>query len=59
MGPASFIDEPTLAATLAHERQHVQQLLDGRTPSSASLADLEAEAYGVEADAVRRLQGGV
>ncbi|MDD9368598.1 MAG: hypothetical protein PV358_00640, partial [Acidimicrobiales bacterium] len=58
MGPASFIDEPTLAATLAHVRQHVQQLLDGRNPSTASLAELESEAYGVEADAVRRLQGG-
>jgi hypothetical protein len=58
LGPASFVDEPTLAATLAHERQHVQQLLDGRTVSSESLADLEAEAYGVEADAVDRLRGG-
>lgn len=59
LGPASFVDEPTLAATLAHERTHVAQLLAGRLPGSASIVLLEAEARAAEAGAVSRLEGGL
>ncbi|MEO3777185.1 hypothetical protein ABGB16_10115 [Micromonospora sp. B11E3] len=56
MGPASFADEETLAATIAHEYCHVLQLRSGEH-LRRSWRDLEDEAYAVEPDALKRLRG--
>lgn len=57
LGPASFIDEKTLAATLAHEQEHVLQYASGYVPGSGDLAAMEAAAYAAERPAVARLLG--
>jgi hypothetical protein len=45
LGPAAFTDEEMLARTVGHEWVHVLQLRKGAEVSTATLADLEAEAY--------------
>jgi hypothetical protein len=57
-GPASFADEETLVATIAHEHIHVLQLRSGTELSTGSIGDLEAEAYASERPALRRFHGG-
>jgi hypothetical protein len=59
LGPASFIDQETLAATLAHEMEHVSQYAAGYVPGSGDLAAMEAAAYAAEGPAVARLLGMV
>jgi uncharacterized protein YukE len=57
LGPASFADEETLAATIAHEYKHVLQQRAGehlRRP----ISELEDEAYAVEGPALERFRGG-
>jgi hypothetical protein len=53
LGPASFADEETLAATIAHEHTHVQQQLGGEH-LDRPLRELEDEAYGSETPALER-----
>lgn len=53
LGPASFSDEETLAATIAHEHTHVQQQLSG-DHLKRPLRELEDEAYGSEIPALER-----
>jgi hypothetical protein len=53
LGPASFADGETLAATLAHEMEHVNQLRAGGV-STSTIGDLEDAAYAVEPGAVAR-----
>lgn len=48
LGPASFADEETLVATLAHEKVHVDQLRSGRPVDTRSIQQLEDEAYAIE-----------
>ncbi|WP_410789207.1 hypothetical protein [Kribbella sp. C-35] len=55
LGPASFADRKTLAATLAHERTHVDQFRDGRV-TGANTPEMEQEAHASEAPALERLQ---
>jgi len=57
VGPASFIDEETLAATLAHEQAHVLQYAAGYMPGSGDLAAMEAAASQAEGPAIARLLG--
>ena len=55
LGPASFADEESLAATIAHEAFHVEQQRAGehlRRP----LSELEEEAYASEIPALERLR---
>ncbi|WP_320065018.1 hypothetical protein [Micromonospora sp. RTGN7] len=56
LGPASFTDEETLAATIAHEYCHVKQLHAG-DHLRRTWRELEDEAYAVEPDALRRFRG--
>jgi uncharacterized protein YukE len=53
LGPASFADEETLAATIAHEHTHVRQQLAGEH-LERPLRELEDEAYGSETPALER-----
>ncbi|TCO43705.1 DNA/RNA non-specific endonuclease [Kribbella antiqua] len=55
LGPASFVDRATLAATLAHEQTHVEQYRAERV-GVASVNELESEAYASEAPALERLR---
>lgn len=57
LGPASFADEESLAATLAHEQTHILQYAAGREPNSGDLKTMEAEAYAAEQPALERLRG--
>ncbi|MCP2323596.1 uncharacterized protein YukE [Hamadaea flava] len=54
-GPASFVDEETLAATIAHEYQHVAQQQAGEH-LVRNLKELEDEAYAVESSALELLR---
>jgi uncharacterized protein YukE len=54
-GPASFVDEQTLAATIAHEHQHVLQQQAGQH-LVRTLKELEDEAYAVESSALDLLR---
>ncbi len=56
LGPASFADRETLAATLAHEKTHADQFRAGRPVDENSRAELEREAYASEAAAVERVR---
>lgn len=53
LGPASFADDETLAATIAHEHTHVQQQLAGQH-LERPLRELEDEAYASEVPALDR-----
>jgi hypothetical protein len=53
LGPASFADDETLAATIAHEHTHVVQQQAGEH-LHRPLNDLENEAYGSETPALER-----
>ncbi|AGL14265.1 DUF4157 domain-containing protein [Actinoplanes sp. N902-109] len=53
LGPASFADDETLAATIAHEHVHVQQQLSGEH-LQRPLRELEDEAYDSEIPALER-----
>jgi hypothetical protein len=55
-GPASFADEQTLAATIAHEYHHVLQIRNGEH-LRRNWNELEDEAYAVEPDALDRFRG--
>jgi flagellar motor protein MotB len=55
LGPASFINEETLAATLAHEQEHVLQYAAGYVPNSGDSEAMEAAAREAEASVVARL----
>jgi hypothetical protein len=57
LGPASFADDETLAATIAHEHTHVQQQLAGQH-LERPLKDLEDEAYASEIPALERYRNG-
>lgn len=57
LGPASFADEETLAATLAHEQTHILQYAAGYEPGSGDLKAMEAQAYAAEQPALARLRG--
>jgi hypothetical protein len=57
LGPASFIDEETLAATLAHEAEHVLQFAAGYVPGSGDLEAMEAAARAAEGPAVAFILG--
>ena len=52
-GPASFADDETLAATIAHEHTHVQQQLAGEH-LHRPIKELEDEAYASEGPALER-----
>lgn len=56
LGPASFSDEETLAATIAHERTHVDQLRSGQQVGTGNLGQLEDEAYASEIPALERFR---
>jgi len=53
LGPASFADDETLAATIAHEHRHVQQQRAGEH-LDRPLQQLEDEAYAIEGPALER-----
>jgi uncharacterized membrane protein YeaQ/YmgE (transglycosylase-associated protein family) len=53
LGPASFADEETLAATIAHEHTHVRQQTAGEH-LQRPLKELEDEAYDSEIPALER-----
>ncbi|WP_350279194.1 hypothetical protein [Kribbella sp. HUAS MG21] len=55
LGPASFADRETLAATLAHEKTHADQFRAGRVATD-NVPELEREARASEAPAVERLR---
>jgi hypothetical protein len=57
LGPASFIDQETLAATLAHEQAHILQYAAGYVPGSGGLEAMEAAARAAEGPALARLWG--
>ncbi|MGA8116269.1 MAG: hypothetical protein WCA46_21635, partial [Actinocatenispora sp.] len=57
LGPASFADHETLAATIAHEYTHVEQLRAGRDLGTESLKVLEEEAYASEDPALAKFRG--
>ncbi len=62
LGPASFADHETLAATIAHEYTHVEQLRAGRDTGSGGLKTLEDEAYASEGPALAKFRerfGGI
>ena len=52
-GPASFVDDETLAATIAHEHTHVLQQVAGQH-LERPLKDMEDEAYASEVPALER-----
>ncbi|UAK33978.1 hypothetical protein K8O92_08790 [Nocardia asteroides] len=56
-GPASFMDEETMVATIAHEVTHTRQIREGLTINSQTLRDVEAEAYASEAGPLARFRG--
>lgn len=56
LGPATFSDEETLAATVAHEYIHVLQQWAGEH-LTRGLKELEDEAYAGEAPALARFRG--
>ncbi|PXX60386.1 hypothetical protein DFR70_110228 [Nocardia tenerifensis] len=56
-GPASFMDEETMVATIAHEMTHVRQLREGVDLGTGAIRDLEAEAYASEAGPLARFRG--
>ncbi|MEU3015385.1 eCIS core domain-containing protein [Nocardia asteroides] len=49
LAPSAFADEESLVRNLIHERTHVEQFRDGRVGSSASVRELEDEAYAADA----------
>jgi uncharacterized protein YukE len=53
LGPASFADDETLAATIAHEHTHIQQQRAGEH-LHRTLTELENEAYDSEVPALER-----
>jgi Domain of unknown function (DUF4157) len=55
LGPASFADEESLAATIAHEHTHVQQQRAGEH-LYRPLRELEDQAYDSEIPALERLR---
>ena len=57
LGPASFADEETLAATIAHEQTHILQYAAGYEPGSGDLKAMEDQAYAAEQPALARLRG--
>jgi flagellar motor protein MotB len=57
LGPASFLNEETLAATLVHEQEHVLQYAAGYIPGSGDLAAMEAAAREAEGPVISRLFG--
>jgi hypothetical protein len=56
LGPAAFTDEEMLARVLGHEWTHVLQLRAGAEVNTASLVDLEAQAYASEEAYVNNLR---
>ncbi|MGC5018539.1 hypothetical protein [Micromonospora sp. DT47] len=56
LGPASFADDETLAATIAHEHHHAVQLRDGEH-FRRTWRELEDEAYAIEPGALERFRG--
>lgn len=56
LGPASFVDDETLAATIAHEYTHVRQQRAGEHLHRL-LRELEDEAYDSEVPALERYRG--
>jgi hypothetical protein len=56
LGPASFADGETLAATLAHEHTHVEQLRSGVEVTTQTRAGLEDAAYASEGPALDRFR---
>ena len=59
LGPASFLDEQTLAATLAHEQEHLLQYEAGYVPGSGDLEAMEAAARAAEGPAVDKMFGAL
>lgn len=57
LGPASFADDETLAATIAHEHTHVQQQRAGEH-LHRPLKELEDQAYDSEVPALERYRNG-
>jgi RHS repeat-associated protein len=55
LGPASFTSEEMLAATLAHERVHIDQNIEGRV-GTGNVQALEDEATAAEAGALASLE---
>ena len=53
LGPASFADDETLAATIAHEHTHINQQRAGEH-LHRTLRELEDEAYASEIPALER-----
>jgi hypothetical protein len=56
LGPASFLDEETLGAPLAHEQAHILQYEAGYVPGSGGIEAMEAAARAADGPAVARLQ---
>lgn len=56
LGPASFADRETLAATLAHEKTHADQFRAGVPVEDENIPELENEAYASESPALERLR---
>ncbi|MCT2585904.1 WXG100-like domain-containing protein [Actinophytocola gossypii] len=52
LGPASFVDNETLVAAIAHEMTHVHQRLSGIRVTSDNRATLETEAHANETPAL-------
>lgn len=58
LAPAAFLNEETLAATLAHEQTHILQYMAGYNPETGAVKDaMEAEARAAEQPALARLRG--
>jgi uncharacterized protein YukE len=57
LGPASFADDETLAATIAHEHTHIQQQRAG-DHLHRPLKELEDQAYNSEIPALERFRNG-
>ena len=57
LGPASFVDEETLANTLGHESEHLTQYAGGYVPGSDDLEIMEAKARAAGQAAVEHLRG--
>ena len=57
LGPASFADDETLAATIAHEHTHIQQQRAGEH-LYRSLTELENQAYDSETPALESFRNG-
>ncbi|MFD4444451.1 hypothetical protein ACFWPK_32210 [Nocardia sp. NPDC058519] len=48
LAPSAFADEESLVRNLIHEREHVEQFRDGRIEGSATIKQLEDEAYAAD-----------